>query len=159
RDDIAGFLDDRLIERAIDRDRPIELPPRGDVTYKAYVDASGGAVGGDAYTIAIAHREGSLYVLDVVRGRAGPFDPEELTREYAALCKEYRVVAGVTGDKYAREWVASAWRKCSIPYTAATLTASETYLEALPLWTRAAVRIPDHPVLLRELRLLERMPT
>src|SRR5262249_29517410 len=39
------------------------------------------------------------------------------------------------------------------------LTASETYLECLPLWTRAAVRIPDHPVLVRELRLLERMPT
>jgi hypothetical protein len=27
------------------------------------------------------------------------------------------------------------------------------------LWTRSQVRIPDHPVLLRELRLLERMPT
>jgi hypothetical protein len=158
RDDIAGFLDDALIERAIDRDRPLELPPRPDVSYKAYVDASGGAIGGDAYTIAIAHREDDCHVLDVVRGRQGPFDPEELTREYAALCKDYRV-AGVTGDKYAREWVASAWRKCSIPYTAATLTASETYCEALPLWTRAAVRIPDHPVLVRELRLLERTPT
>ena len=34
-----------------------------------------------------------------------------------------------------------------------------TACEMLPLWTRAAVRIPDHPVLVRELRLLERMPT
>ena len=65
----------------------------------------------------------------------------------------------MVGDRYAREWVESAWRKCRIAYTAATLTASETYLEALPLWTRASVRIPDHPTLLRELRLLERMPT
>jgi hypothetical protein len=159
RDDIAGFLDDGLIERAIDRDRPLELPPRADVSYKAYVDASGGAVGGDAYCIAIAHREEGCHVLDVVRGRAGPFDPEELTQEYAALCREYRCAGGVTGDKYAREWVASAWRKCSLPYTTATLTASETYLEALPLWTRGTVRIPDHPTLVRELRLLERVPT
>jgi hypothetical protein len=159
RDDIAGFLDDALIERAVDRDRPLELPPRADCSYKAYVDASGGAVGGDAYCIAIAHREDGCHVLDVVRGRAGPFDPEELTKEYATLCKEYRVTAGVCGDRYSREWVASAWRKCEVAYTAATLTASETYLEALPLWTRGAVRIPDHPVLLRELRLLERMPT
>lgn len=158
RDDIAGFLDDALISRAIDRDRPLELPPRADVSYKAYVDAAGGAVGGDAYCIAIAHREDGCYVLDLVRGRAGPFDPELLTQEYAALCREYRC-AGVTGDKYAREWVASAWRKCSLPYTAATLTASETYLEALPLWTRGTVRIPDHPTLVRELRLLERVPT
>jgi len=128
------------------------------VFYKAYCDASGGAVGGDAYTIAIAHRENSCYVLDVVRGRAGPFDPEELTKEYADLCKQYRC-HGVVGDKYAREWVASAWRKCGVAYTAAVLTASETYCECLPLWTQARVRIPDHPVLLRELRLLERTPT
>jgi len=158
RADLVGFLDDELIDAAVDRARPLELPPRPGVFYKAYVDASGGAVGGDSYTIGIAHREHNCYVLDVVRGRAGPFDPEELTREYATLCKEYRC-SGVTGDKYAREWVASAWRKCSVVYTPAALTASETYLECLPLWTRAAVRIPDHPILLRELRLLERIPT
>src|SRR5439155_11866112 len=61
RDDIAGFLDDALIEQAVDRDRPLELPPRPDVSYKAYVDASGGAVGGDAYCISIAHREDGCY--------------------------------------------------------------------------------------------------
>src|SRR5262249_29356561 len=158
RSDISSFLDDELIDIAVDRARPLELPPRPGVFYKAYVDASGGAVGGDAYTIAISHREHGCYIIDALRGRAGPFDPEELTKEYAALCKQYRC-AGVTGDKYGREWVASAWRKCSIPYTTATLTASDTYLEALPLWTRGQVRIPDHPILLRELRLLERMPT
>jgi hypothetical protein len=158
RDDIAGFLDDALIEQAVDRGRPLELPPRPGVFYRAFTDSSGGAVGGDAYCIGIAHRSHNTYILDVVRGRAGPFDPEELTREYAALCKQYRC-SGVTGDKYGAEWVASAWRKCGIPYTTAALTASETYCECLPLWTRAAVRIPDHPVLLRELRLLERTPT
>jgi hypothetical protein len=156
--DVASFLDDELIDAAIDRDRPLELPPRPGLYYRAYVDASGGAVGGDSYCIAIAHREDGCYVLDVVRGRAGPFDPTALTEEYAALCKQYRC-HGVTGDKYAREWVASAWRKCGVAYTAAVLTASETYCECLPLWTQARVRIPDHSVLLRELRLLERMPT
>jgi hypothetical protein len=158
RDDIAGFLDDGLIDAAVDRDRPLELPPHADCFYRAYVDASGGAIGGDAYTLCIGHREGSGYVIDLVRGRAGPFDPEQLTAEFAQLCKDYRVT-GVTGDKYAREWVESAWRKCGVVYTPALLTASETYLEALPAWTRSQVRIPDHPVLLRELRLLERTPT
>jgi hypothetical protein len=157
RVDISGFLDDELIDFAIDRDRPLELPPRAGVYYRAYVDASGGAVGGDAYTIAIAHREQGRYIVDVVRGRAGPFDPEELTREYAQLCKQYRCSA--FGDKYGAEWVASAWRKCGVAYTPATLTASETYLETLPLFTRALVALPPHPTLERELRLLERMPT
>jgi hypothetical protein len=156
--DLIGFLDDELIGVAVDHDRPLELPPRPGVFYKAYVDSSGGAVGGDAYCIGIAHRENSCYILDVVRGRAGPFEPEELTREYAQLCKQYHC-SGVVGDKYAREWVSSAWRRCGVVYTPALLTASETYLEGLPLWTQARVRIPDHPTLLRELRLLERMPT
>jgi terminase large subunit-like protein len=158
RDDIAGFLDDALIERAIDRNRPAELPPRAGISYKAFTDASGGAVGGDAYCLAIAHREGSCYVLDLCRGRQGPFDPQVLTEEYATLCREYRC-SSVVGDKYGREWVEAAWRKCGVAYTAALLTASETYLEALPLWTRGAVRIPEHPVLVRELHLLERTPT
>ena len=160
RTDISSFLDDEAIEQAVDRGRPLELPPRAGVFYKAYVDASGGAAGGDAYALCIAHREArdGCYVVDVVRGRAGPFDPEELTRSYAALCREYRC-QGVVGDAYGREWVSSCWRKCGMTYTPALLTASETYLEALPLWTRAAVRIPDHPVLLRELRLLERVPS
>jgi hypothetical protein len=159
RDDIAGFLDDALIEQAIDRDRPLELPPRDGYSFKAYCDASGGAIGGDAYTFAIAHCEDDdRHVIDLVRGRAGPFDPETLTKEYAELCKEYRIDS-VMGDKYGKEWVSSAWRKAGIAYTPSEITASDTYLEALPLWTRGAVRIPDHPTLVRELRLLERTPT
>jgi len=43
-------------------------------------------------------------------------------------------------------------------YVASDLNASMLYLEALPLWTRGLVSIPDHPALLRELRLLERIP-
>ena len=78
-------------------------------------------------------------------GSRGPFDPEELTEEYAALCKQYRC-SGVTGDKYAREWVASAWRKCGVVYTPATLTASETYLEASAVMDAGARAIPDHPI-------------
>jgi Terminase large subunit, ATPase domain len=157
REDLASFLDDILIDGAVDCGRPLELPPQPGVYYRAFVDASGGAVGGDAYAIAIAHREDGRYVLDVVRGRSGPFEPVELTKEYAELCKQYRVTS-VTGDKYAMEWVQSAWRNTGVAYVASERTASELYIEALPLFTRALVALPDHPVLLRELRLLERSP-
>ena len=101
RADLVGFLDDELIDAAVDRARPLELPPRPGVLLPgAFVDASGGAVGGDAYAIAIAHREDGRYIIDCIRGRQGPFDPVELTKEYAELCKQYRV-RSVTGDKYA----------------------------------------------------------
>jgi hypothetical protein len=151
-------LDDELIDAAVDHARPLELPPRPGIYYRAVVDASGGAVGGDAYAIAIAHREQGRYIIDVVRGRQGPFDPVELTKEYAALCRAYNKIMSVTGDKYGAAWVSSAWRNAGMTYVDSELTASELYLECLPLFTRALVSLPDHPVLLRELRLLERSP-
>ena len=158
RDDISTFIDDKLIEAAIDHGRPLELPPSRAHAYKAFVDPSGLAVGGDAYTLAIAHKQDGRFVIDAVRSRSGPADPGEVTREYAALCDEYQIGA-VVGDAYAREWVESAWHQGGLVYVRSELTASELYLEALPLFSRGLVSLPDHSALLRELRLLERAPT
>jgi hypothetical protein len=155
RDDLSGFLDENVIEGSINPDRPLELPPISTLYYRAFVDASGGSAGGDAYAICIAHREAGIYVIDVVRARTGPFDPENVTKEFAALCRDYRI-GSVTGDRYAAEWVTSMWRKQAINYQASELTASELYLEALPLFTRALVSLPEHRPLIRELMLLER---
>jgi hypothetical protein len=56
RSDIGAFLDDELIDAAINHGRPLELPPVEDVIYRAFVDAAGG--GPDAYTLAIGHKQG-----------------------------------------------------------------------------------------------------
>ena len=115
-----------------------------------------GGVGADAYTLAIGHKEDNgHYVIDVVRGTSGKFDPQEVTREYAALCREYGI-SSVTGDAYAAQWVAAAWQEQNITYQKSDLPKSAIYLEVVPLFTRSLVRLPDHPKLLRELRLLER---
>ena len=112
RDDLAGFLDDELDRRCR---RP--CPPTGAAAacwcvLQSYVDASGGAVGGDAYCI--AHRAQRARLLRPRRGarprwslRPGGVDAKSTPQ----LCKQYRCLS-VTGDKYAREWVSSAWRKC-----------------------------------------------
>jgi hypothetical protein len=60
------------------------------------------------------------------------------------------------GDNYSAEWVGSAFRQCGIGYRRSDMNRSQLYLEALPLFTRGQLSIPDHPKLLRELRLLER---
>lgn len=52
--------------------------------------------------------------------------------------------------------VVSAFREHGITYTPSDKSKSELYLEALPLFTRGAISIPDHAPLVRELRLLER---
>ena len=78
-----------------------------------------------------------------------------MTREFAALAKLYSLHE-VTGDAYSAAWVVASWRDNGISYVPAVRNKSTLYLEALPCWTRGAVRIPEHAQLLRELRLLER---
>jgi hypothetical protein len=154
RTDIGAFLDDALIDRAVEYDRPLELPPADGIVYRAFTDASGG-VGHDAYVLAIGHKDSERCVIDVCRGTRGAFDPMEVTREYAALCKSYRI-SKVTGDAYGAEWVAGAWRGTGIEYVKSSLPKSAIYLECVPLFTRGLVGLPDHAKLVRELRLLER---
>ena len=158
RADLVGFLDDELIDAAVDRDRPLELPPRSNLYYRAYVDASGGAVGGDAYAIAIAHREDGRYVVDVVRGRSRSVRSGRVDQGIRRRSAGSTASRASPATSTRLEWVTSAWRNAGITYARSELTASELYLEALPLFTRALVALPDHPVLLRELRLLERSP-
>ena len=153
RADIAQFLDDASIDAAIDTDRPPELPRRPGVDYRAFADASAGRH--DAFTICIGHKEETGFVADVVRGRKPPFDPPAVAAEYALLAREYGC-SEVTGDAYAGEWVAGAFRDAGIGYRRSKLPKSGLYLEALPHFMRGAVAIPDLPTLIRELRLLER---
>lgn len=86
RTDLVGFLDDAVIDRAVDRARPIELPYRRGEFYRAFTDAAGGAIGGDSYSIAIGHKEDNKFIIDVIRGRPGPFDPQEVTRANMPRC-------------------------------------------------------------------------
>lgn len=158
RDDLVGLFDEPVIDGSVNRARPLELPPRAGVRYVAHVDASGGAAGGDRYAIAIAHKEDGIYVVDLVRARQGPFDPELVTQEYAALCRDEYHVMTVRGDYYGAEWVATSWRRHSISYQRSDLPTSQLYLETLPLFMRNLVSLPDHQPLIRELLLLERSP-
>ena len=154
RDDIASFLDDELIDAAVEHGRPLELPPRPSVYYRCHVDPSGG-VGADSYTLAIGHKQDGVFVVDVIRGTTGKYDPAEVTKEYAALVKEYRC-SQVVGDAYAAQWCAGAWQSCNVAYIRSDLPKCQIYLETIPLFARGLVRLPDHARLLRELRLLER---
>lgn len=153
RSDLNGLIDDAVIDAAIDFDRPLELPPLCGASYFAFVDASAGRH--DAFTIGIGHREGDHFIADVIRGRRPPFDPGEVAAEYAALAKDYGCY-WVTGDNFSGEWAVRAFQDAGVTYERASSTKSQLYLEALPSFMRGQVSIPNHPQLLRELRLLER---
>jgi hypothetical protein len=156
RSDLTQFLDDASIDAAIDYGRPLELPPREGLTYRAFADASAGRH--DAFCFGIGHREGDRIVADVIRGRRPPFDPAAVAAEYAALAKEYRC-GKITGDAYAGEWTTQAFKGAGVEYARSELPKSALYLESLPYFMRGAISIPNVPILIRELRLLERRTT
>ena len=90
-----------------------------------------------------------------MRGRYPPFDPESVVAEYCQLLRSYRIHT-ITGDAYGAAWVETAFTKQGIRYIRSEMNKSALYLEALPLFMRENLSIPNHPKLLRELRLLER---
>ena len=129
----------------------------GKSRYRAFVDPSGGRH--DAFALCVGHSIGygqeKTFTCDVIRARRPPFDPREVVAEYAALLKEFGL-SSVTGDRYSAEWVASAFEEHGVTYEPAEKSKSDLYLEALPLFTRGAISIPNYAPLVRELRLLER---
>jgi len=76
-----------------------------------------------------------------------------VTKQYAELCKQSRVTI-VTRDRWGKEWVQSTWRGTGCAYVQSSLAKSDIYLEVIPLFFRGRIRLPDHPKLLRKLRLL-----
>jgi hypothetical protein len=154
RNDISQFLSEDLIELAIDRSRPPELPPQQGTKYHCFIDASGGRH--DSYTGCVGHKDkNGCFVVDVLRGKEPPLDPQAVTKEFAALAREYDCLR-VEGDSYSADWVVSAFREAGETYERSEKNKSEIYLEGLPVFSRGLVSLPEHWRLGRELRLLER---
>jgi hypothetical protein len=78
--------------------------------------------------------------------------------ECAALLKDYRI-SSIEGDRYAGEWVASAFRNRGIHYAHTSKSRSEIYLDALPEINSHSFRLLDHEVLINQMCALERRPS
>jgi len=174
RSDVQGFLDLESVRACTPPDRR-ELPPAAGVSYRAFVDPSGGSV--DAFCIAIAHAEGARAaaqaitmadaealaaqpvndraILDVVREVRPPFDPEAVVAEFAALLKAYGL-AEVTGDFYGGVWPGAAFAKHGIQYIASAKPKSDIYRELLPLVNAGECELLALPRLAAQLVGLER---
>ncbi len=157
RSDVGTFLDPDVVEAAIEPgryERASQSTINGQyVQYAAFCDPSGGR--GDAFSLAIAHREGERVVLDVLHAVAPPCDPLRVVEEFCTTLKKYRCYS-VTGDRYGSEWTVQTFARFGIYYRHSDLSRSELYLEALPLFASGAVRLLDHKKLRTELLGLER---
>ncbi len=65
-------------------------------------------------------------------------------------------IGTVIGDRYAAQWVPQAFARAGISYRPSQMAKSDCYLNLLPLFTTKRIEIPDDPVLMQQLQLLER---
>ena len=151
RSDVAAFVDRQVVESCVGSYR--ELPPCGDITYKAFVDPSGGSQ--DSMTLAVAHKNDDTVIIDALREARPPFSPEAVTDEFAELLKTYRV-SNVTGDRYGGEWPREQFRKRGIDYKLAELTKSDFYRDALALFNSGRIMLPRSDRLIAQIVGLER---
>jgi len=152
RRDIEAFLAAEAVD-AVRAPGRRELAPAKGRRYVAFADPSGGSQ--DAFTLAIAHREGERGVLDLVRERHPPFSPDQVCHEFAEVLKAYGIQA-VTGDHYAGEWPRERFAAHGVTYKTAEMPKSELYRLLLPMVNAGRCELLDVPVLRAQLLGLER---
>jgi hypothetical protein len=153
RSDLEGYVPREVVEACVGDF--YELPPvAGYSSYYAYVDPAGGS-GGDAFALAISHREGQSVVVDLVRERRPPFMPSQVIEELIPLLKAYRI-GKVVGDKWAGGFPPEAFQRGGIRYEAAKQVKSDVYRDALPLLNSGRIVLPKNDRLFNQLLSLER---
>jgi hypothetical protein len=156
RSDLEAFVSREVLDTVTIPDRR-ELPPTNGVEYVAFVDPSGGAA--DSMTLAVAHKSrAGKVVLDCVREQRAPFDPDEVTRQFAMEVRRYHV-RQVCGDHYAGAWPEARFRAFGVRYTTADRDKSEIYRLNIPLLMAGQVELLDLPVLQKQMLALERRTT
>jgi hypothetical protein len=110
-------------------------------------------------TLAIAHveqRDGRVIaVLDAIRERRPPFNPDSVVEEFAETQKPYRVTTAV-GDRVGGEFVREPFRKLGIEWALADRVKSEIYRAFLALLNSGRVELLDNNRLVGQLSALER---
>jgi hypothetical protein len=154
RSDLEAFLTIEAIQ-AVTVPGRYELPPMPDLHYSAFLDPSGGRK--DAATLAIAHKEGDLAVVDAARRWKAPHDPGVVAAAMADVLKAYRV-RRVRGDRYGGAWPEQEFSKHQISYEPAPKSKSDLYIDFLPMVLSGRVELVDNKTLFHELRGLERRP-
>ena len=152
RQDLEGYVSREALEQVTASGR-LELPPFPNISYRAFVDPSGGAR--DSMTLAVAHRERDRAILDALREIKPPFSPQHVVAEFVDLLRSYRVTK-VRGDRYAGEWPREVFRKLGVAYQVCETAKSDLYQRLLPSLNSGQVELLDHPRLLAQLSNLER---
>jgi hypothetical protein len=157
RTDVDTFISREVVDAAVVAGRR-ELPRIDGVLYTGSTDPSGGS--NDSFSLSINHVEIDASgvrraVLDLVREVKPPFSPDRVVAEFAATLKAYGI-SRVIGDRYGGLWPRERFAAHGIEYVTADKTASDYYLELLPILNSGRAELLDHPRLVAQLCSLER---
>lgn len=152
RDDLSAFISRELVEAAIDRGIAVR-PPQPNLHYTSFCDPSGGS--NDSFTCSIAHNDKGTAVLDALVEIKAPFNPETATRDIAIVLKSYNI-RKTTADRYAAQWVVSAFARSGITLSHSERDRSAIYMDVLPLFTAGKAQLIDNPRLAQQFYSLER---
>ncbi len=153
RSDIDSFVSRDVVEAAVVPGRD-ELAPVPDVRYVAFTDPAGGS-GGDSFTLAIVHCEKQRVIVDCLRERHSPFQPDAVVQEFSDTLKSYGLHT-VKGDRYASLWPRERFAAQGIEYRVADMNKSEYYLAFLPVLNSGRAELLENKKLIRQLCALER---
>lgn len=153
-DTISSAFTREAVESCIVHGR-YELPYLREFFYVAGIDPSGG--GADEFTLSICHRENDRILQDCLRAFRSK-KPQDVVAEMASTMAAYGIKE-CFGDRYSGEWVRSAFRDKGVTYNVADLTASEAFLELLPLVNQGAIELLDDSAQTNQLIALERRKT
>lgn len=156
RRDVESFASREAVEAAVEAG----CFERGHVqgrSYFAFCDPAGGS-GKDSMTLAIAHSEDGVAVLDLVREARPRFSPEAVVGDFAETLKAWGCYT-VRADAFAGGWPVETFAKCGITYSSSADPKARIYERLLPLLNSGRVRLLDHARLKAQLLGLERRTT
>lgn len=151
RTDLESFVSPEKVDACTDED--FERPYHPAFGYIAFVDPSGGS--SDSMTMGIAHVEGDISVLDLIREVPPPFNPSTVVEEFCGLMKAYKLNRCI-GDRYAVAWVVEAFSQFGVTYEHSDQNKSELYGSLLPMLNSGTAALLQNDRLRRQLLSLER---
>jgi hypothetical protein len=120
------------------------LPPMESVTYRAFVDMSGGS--SDDAVLGISHWEATAKraVLDLLIAQTGsaPFNPRDAVRKFAGALREYGL-SRVMGDAYAGQTFRADFEGYGIAYEVCSRPKSDLYDALEPRLNAGEVELLD----------------
>ncbi len=152
RDDLELYISREAVDAVTDFG-VIERPYQRGMIYSAFMDPSGGAH--DSMTLAIAHNENGIGVLDFVAEVKPPFSPDEISKDFAEICRAF-CVSSATSDRFGGAWVSERCLEHGLTLEAAEQPKSQYYVQLLPLISSRKVRLLDSKRLSDQLVSLER---